>query len=1639
MPEVDFNLELGQCHLRGNFGNIMASRIEVGRSSYSVNVTSYCPLVQKTTVPVSLAFRSLLSVTSCQVNLSSSLRADNQDLSLELSQSCRTPHLSGTLTHSFLGLRSQGLPQIITIEAVAPEDTEQAVGLLIKAGTCNVRVSRVAQARGKSRWLWALESACPLLQAHLNGSVWQDHQGIWSTMSEIDLKGGRVFLRLDAKPWPELKFEGELSHDIPALRSLPKSSRLRITSKSQKLRHDAELLLVMEKCAVRTSGTVMSHPDLQGSLLYHNNCTIVQEWGSPDRVQASGSLVVSPAFVDSHVSMVIDDTELQALLALKKTKDQNEASLNLNHSVPMLKKLGFPVSAALTINSGSHNKGSYFFIVNSSVENQKLSKEMIVAKTTEAVRVKSDFRHTVNYLKQLGVPANNNIQVELGVAEGKEWTLQAHCGDDRAGLRLHMKRSPLNNEIRGSIWHSWSWLHDQGLPLNIEGLCFIQGTLPRLQSRAQLSVGGHKLLTSGLNVSGTDGHLAALFSYSPLNQTRTQHNLDTILIAQFKGPLRSVSIDVASQDWRIRVVGDVGGWGTRGGTKEARVTLKHTIQGKPSPALQVEAWGRLTESQLRCSMAINPELSSSLALIIQGHHVPHSKDLVVKVVHNIPRMLIYLPSQLNVRSQLNQSESSVAGLVEISSGRRRLWALGELVATESGYRQAVEMKHTYPQLRRLPRTVAVRTMYEARIWNYQVQQAALWGNHEFSLSGLYSAPPALEMGNQTLKIQINCIPRLTSLDLMLERSLHGRQDRVLLGWTRHGQLEQVRALSAWSRSEERNETKMELKQPFSSTMRQLSLHTLSHSSQSEQRSNHQTHLSWDSAAPVNVSVSLDKQWQSNSSRGQACVLLSAQQMVKGCVSVGREGNSYSQNAELRWDNRSIKQSLKYQKSLRGMHSLQVHIGLDRVSPVPCPSHTLLAKVQTNLRDRLEHMVLLGVCPQQPTLSWSGSHRLNSAEQLFYTQSRLSVTGPPYQCSFTLALTNSSTAQTNMSLFSEYRMGNWSVELGGSAVSWTHGSGLQLQTTLDHREKIWLNGTLKGRCLQTTADPTLSEDLSVAVCMEADHSFKMNVRRRDNSNKSETLGSLSVGAANQRLTLRARGCLQSLTSAEDWLHYLSFQMLNKLAERIKTLKRLLIEFRKQGRDSQLLQELSDVPLHVSRRVEALLEHGDRDVLALWHRSHIRHMVIHSLPRFLSQLQNASLLGQQELRRPLATLAGVYQDVKGQSLDVIWREYVWMWTERLVDVLPVLLENSHLRLLSQTGVTALRAVLDAAGQHTYHWTETRLATALSGVRKQLASLYTFSPRECTVTVSVPLPPFTSKKMAEAGLVEILLEEWFLRPLQALASIRPTAEFYHLKRKMMDSPFIHQALLVADQFVVTFDGHLYELPGSCPMLLTQDVSSDASFVLLLRPDPQSLLLIHMSNSSIDVQRSGQFPLSQVTADCTNAVTHTFHSDTGLTVKREPNILQVSNQNGGSVSCDLSLEVCSFTLDRYLHGVSTGLLGTNDNDAGNDFPLHDGSQAKTLEDFFTSWQLRPKCSSPSEREEDFSKAAMSPVSCNFLFTSPDSPLSSCFRVVDPGQFLSVCELSSSRAPCRLASAFVHLCQQNYIPVEVPVQCKKV
>lgn len=93
---------------------------------------------------------------------------------------------------------------------------------------------------------------------------------------DSDLEGKRVFLRVHAKAWPELSLKCELSHSLPALKSLPQHSSVRVTARTENQRYETEAVVQMEGCAVQSRGFVESQRGLRGSLLYLNNCSVIQ-------------------------------------------------------------------------------------------------------------------------------------------------------------------------------------------------------------------------------------------------------------------------------------------------------------------------------------------------------------------------------------------------------------------------------------------------------------------------------------------------------------------------------------------------------------------------------------------------------------------------------------------------------------------------------------------------------------------------------------------------------------------------------------------------------------------------------------------------------------------------------------------------------------------------------------------------------------------------------------------------------------------------------------------------------------------------------------------------------------------------------------------------------------------------------------------------------------------------------------------------------------------------------------------------------------------------------------------------------------------------------------------------------------------
>lgn len=99
---------------------------------------------------------------------------------------------------------------------------------------------------------------------------------MWTASIDSAQEGKRVFLRVHAKALPELSLKCELSHSLPALKNLPQHSSVMVTVRAGNQRYETEAVVQIQGCVVQSRGLVESQKGLRGSLLYLNNCSVVQ-------------------------------------------------------------------------------------------------------------------------------------------------------------------------------------------------------------------------------------------------------------------------------------------------------------------------------------------------------------------------------------------------------------------------------------------------------------------------------------------------------------------------------------------------------------------------------------------------------------------------------------------------------------------------------------------------------------------------------------------------------------------------------------------------------------------------------------------------------------------------------------------------------------------------------------------------------------------------------------------------------------------------------------------------------------------------------------------------------------------------------------------------------------------------------------------------------------------------------------------------------------------------------------------------------------------------------------------------------------------------------------------------------------------
>ncbi|KAH6941668.1 hypothetical protein HPB50_022254 [Hyalomma asiaticum] len=158
---------------------------------------------------------------------------------------------------------------------------------------------------------------------------------------------------------------------------------------------------------------------------------------------------------------------------------------------------------------------------------------------------------------------------------------------------------------------------------------------------------------------------------------------------------------------------------------------------------------------------------------------------------------------------------------------------------------------------------------------------------------------------------------------------------------------------------------------------------------------------------------------------------------------------------------------------------------------------------------------------------------------------------------------------------------------------------------------------------------------------------------------------------------------------------------------------------------------------------------------------------------------------------------------------------------------------------------------------------------------------------------------------------------------------------QRKWMP-PFDGQAMIIGHQHFVTFDGTMYSATGDCTYLLARDFV-DGNFTVLLKYHPENPRVHGRVPKSIIVQL-GQSYIEIFPDDGSmflngQAVELPLILEGGEVIaRRVDDIITVEDEKTLRVSCHLYYDVCTVKINGWYFGNTAGLLGTYNNERGDD-----------------------------------------------------------------------------------------------------------
>nr|XP_033819216.1 uncharacterized protein LOC117369188 isoform X2 [Geotrypetes seraphini] len=1585
----------------------------------------------QTLVPTKLSFNGSILPSDCLADLMGYVSSSDSFANLSLRMQCGNQQsMEIGFSHASLWLQSLGIAKENKVKMMTKQNGPKTL-LDIALGNCTFKADGQASVENgtgnttNSDWAVSVNHKCVTLkdlgipaEMQLGGFLQLDDCQA-EFLSVLTLGDDFACFKANAEFQPEIKVEMELQHELPSLKGIPRESKLSVRV-GKWLKHDIDVKFKLGKCEFVAMGDLQIESMLQWNMHLENKCKATQDLGLPIKVDGSGSFVVNKANLDSQMLIMIDEDMVRGLLVVKITDNKRELDALLTHNLQPAADLGIPARTSVNVTS-ERNGDLYQRFSQLSVDSKQITEELRFVQEPDYVSLNYKLSHNLGTAVAFLTEDTMDVEAMLDLKDIKHLRMRVQYGCHLITAKGEIQSTETRRAISGEFQQNCTWMLQSGIPASVQAFMSL-----------------HVMNKSSVKMAAGEMSITYFIIQKQYEKfLRRADNSDILLVS---GSPKETTMP-QKQAFGLN------------SNFEMNTEVKHSVpdfrhlghQLTPQMALRE----MLTDADVKGSLNLSCEWNISFVNTVNATNQQQSGHLDIRAMQNIPFLLRFLPGRAEISTKISYSMSETEGKFCARLDEKDICAATKFIFAESGYTKVIEFMHSFPQLEILPGQLEVMTIYQKTDRAHVVKHVTLWESKEIKLTGIYTGLFPKLSGSHEVSVEFFhpfhlSFPWQSKFNICVEHSTQSHRDDIIVGWNGKNQ---VAFSSTLIIGQEQLDCRVNLTHPFNLAVKRLELSSLSE--RRGDRYSQQAQIAWNGGQPANLTVSFEEKSKSNTTAWEACTTVLSGQLqrmlslgnLQACGSVEQSTNSLNGYLDLSWDNRKVKQRLLYEKKWPSdPDKIQLETKLENIFLTSCTEQNIVGKLETNYKSWMRHSVSLDFCDLPHPVVVSGKHQLNRQEHRLQSEIRLRLSRQRNEDTvFTVTLKNDGSAQKrNCSLALDLKASkDVQVGLRGSYMSSALHSHILLEGDMGDKEKIMLNMTKGKECLLGHASffkgDANEEGIEFSACADGKQMASADAYLHTRGVK-ERLGQISLVATNQSLSLLAQGCGDSFAHAESLLTGIGSIVNIRFVEMIKKFENHFWKIQKSVQQIDFLYETADWPLKASQEMLGIFQNGAKAVAELWGQSGVRHTVKNELPVYFEKLHDIIQQIQSELHKPLSALKDAYYDVTLKSLDEVWQEKMIEYQKKIQAFLPSILKDVWLKEPIGGIVTALKISIDMGTRQLMKWIDTKLSRAMSLIWRPLSDLYRYSASNCSVILNLPMLDRGHQPRDLADISNYLIEEKLMKPFRNLYSINPMAEYYLFKRRMMESPFEYQALLIGNKHFVTFDGKVYSGTSKCSLLLAHDFAYN-SFSIVLNQESHGMrsLYVRMNQTSIDL-----YPGGKVEEDCQSF--DLPFARNGVSIKKDLNKIEVSSVDGVTLICDLQFTVCSFTLDGWLHGISAGLFGTNDNEARNEFMLPDHLYTDSAQDFTQNWQVNSQCSSTRVKSKICSAAVHTKI-CKTLFQEAHSPLRNCFRVVDSAPFYNMClhdtcGSNQLKATCSLVAAFIHLCNRNFVPLEMPYQC---